>query len=83
MPPEPFVTEKSVRGEYLRKPEEDDEAIQYFNLILPRLKAAESAKKEDERMTFIEFIQEPGDTVFVPSNWWHGVLKLDDTVAVT
>ncbi len=31
----------------------------------------------------LECIMEPGDLIFVPSGWWHQVLNLTDTVAVT
>jgi hypothetical protein len=31
----------------------------------------------------IEFIARAGDVVFVPCGWWHCVLNLDHTVAVT
>lgn len=39
--PGPGITKKLVRGNKYRRKGEDDEAIQYFDFILPRLKEAE------------------------------------------
>lgn len=41
IPPGPGITKKFVRGKHLMNKGEDDEAIQYFDFIFPRLKAAE------------------------------------------
>ena len=57
---------------------EDDEAINYFDYILPRLK-----EKEGHRLNIIEGIQQPGEVIFVPGTWWHAVLNLDNTIAIT
>lgn len=82
MPPEAHVDKNLARGKKYEKDDEDNEAIHYFDLTLPRLKKAEGPEGT-KRLQFIEGIQHPGETIFVPGNWWHGVLNLDDTVAIT
>lgn len=57
---------------------EDDEAICYFVKMLPKLK-----EREGEHLGTIEFIQYPGELVFVPGGWWHAVINLDNTMALT
>eukprot|EP00932_Pfiesteria_piscicida_P014600 SRR837773.26410.p3 GENE.SRR837773.26410~~SRR837773.26410.p3 ORF type:complete len:219 (+),score=90.65 SRR837773.26410:31-657(+) len=74
---EPGETKRRVKGKDLVKDDEDDEAIMYFDFILPRI------KKEYPDMKIYEGLQRPGDLIFVPGDWWHGVLNLEDTVAVT
>lgn len=75
---EPHVSGQVAKGkDVINKETEDDEAIMYFDFLLPRLKA-----KHPEIRTF-EGIQGPGEVIFVPGDWWHGVINLEDTVAVT
>ena len=65
----PDVAREVVKPKaYVRRDKgEDDEVVDYFTLILPRIKAAHPALVP--RM--IEFVQRPGDTIFVPGGWWH------------
>lgn len=57
---------------------EDDEAVNYFVDILPRIK-----RKWGHVHKIIEFTQMPGDTVFVPGGWWHAVINIENSVAIT
>ena len=74
---EPGTSKKVATGSQLVKPGEDDEAINYFVDILPRIRRTYPHARR------IEVVQRPGDTLYVPAGWWHAVLNLDDTVAVT
>jgi len=74
---EPKESKRVVKGKDLIKKGEDDEAVMYFDFVLPRIKEAHP----DLRV--YEGLQKPGDIIFVPGNWWHGVLNLEDCVAVT
>lgn len=46
--------------------------------MLPRCKAEDWPHAKP-----IEFVQGPGETVFLPGGWWHAVVNLDTAIAVT
>ncbi|GMF28804.1 unnamed protein product [Phytophthora lilii] len=75
----PHVPKNLVNGKKHVRGDEDDEAVNYFMDLLPRLKRA----TPPEALQCIEFMQYPGETVFIPGGWWHAVFNVDDTVAVT
>lgn len=62
----PSAPRREVKGEHLRRPGEDGEAITYFTKILPRIKEDELAKPGGPTLGMREVIQYPGDTIFVP-----------------
>ncbi len=73
----PSVPRHIVKGKELIAKDEDDEAIMYIRNIFPRIKQKYSGLEE------MIFIQRPGETVYIPGGWWHVVVNLSDTIAIT
>jgi len=71
--PRTLAKAKNVMGK-----DDDDEAINHFLDLLPR-----QLSGSDQKVVPLICVQQPGDTIYVPGNWWHCVLNLDDTIAVT
>ena len=56
----------------------DREAIDWFLYHFAAIKRSLPPHQQP-----IELITGPGETIFVPTDWWHTVLNLEDTIAVT
>ena len=68
----PGVDEDLIDTEYYASPD----VMKWFINIYPHI-------TNDINKKPIQVIQEPGDIIFVPSGWWHQVLNLEPSVAVT
>eukprot|EP00127_Corallochytrium_limacisporum_P007299 Clim_evm40s246 gene=Clim_evmTU40s246 len=55
----------------------EKEAITWFMTVYPAIMADPKAPKP------IIALQKPGETMFVPGGWWHVVINLDHSTAVT
>ncbi|KAK5983616.1 Bifunctional arginine demethylase and lysyl-hydroxylase psr-1 [Trichostrongylus colubriformis] len=77
IPPEaPRTLVKPYQSEKGKHP---DEAITWFTTVYKRVRAPTWPKE----YPVIEARQGPGDTMFVPSGWWHVVINEDNTIAIT
>jgi len=82
----PQVPKHIAKGKGLVRKNEDDEAVHYFDFILPRIKrraAASGGTGEYKDFACYEFTQHAGETVYIPYGWWHGVLNVTATVGIT
>lgn len=74
---DPNLDRDTAEANNLRDPTNIDnyDALYYVINFYPKV-VLDSMKK-------YEFIQKKGDTIFLPSRWWHVVINIDDTIAIT
>jgi histone arginine demethylase JMJD6 len=86
---DPRIPEDIVKGSRhiakrrRKKKRAGNEAVHWFTEVLPRVREDIAALRLDPPVVQFELVQRPGQTIFVPSHWWHAVLNLQDTVAIT
>ncbi|KAI6175717.1 JmjC domain-containing protein [Aphelenchoides bicaudatus] len=56
-----------------------DEAVTWFSTVYNRV----ISPSWYSEYPAVHAVQRPGEVMFVPSQWWHVVMNLDNTVAVT
>ncbi|PAV82046.1 hypothetical protein WR25_11091, partial [Diploscapter pachys] len=76
-PDAPRALVKTMQHEKGKHP---DEAVTWFTTVYNRLR---HSSWNHDKYPVIEARQCPGETMFVPSGWWHVVLNEDDTIAIT
>lgn len=71
----PWVKKSIAKGTDVLQRGEDDESVNYFTDLLPRL------RRQHPEIPIVEFVQGPGDTVFVPVSGCgrHGYKSLRST----
>ena len=60
----------------------DGESVTWFRKMYPRTRSHEW-RFEKNFPTPLDVVQNPGEIMYVPDGWWHAVLNLEHTVAVT
>jgi len=79
--PEAIVKGKQFWADEDLDPDIENEGVGWYDRVYPKLRAWIMAN--GNKYGLQEFIQYPGETIFVPGSWWHFVINLDDTYAVT
>lgn len=72
----PNISPSLIKSPRLFKGSEHAEPFFWFRDVLPKISTKYGIKP------FV-FMQRPGDLVYIPSNWWHAVLNITDTLAIT
>jgi hypothetical protein len=55
----------------------------YFTSTLPAVEAARSTDQSPPQPLPLQCMLRAGETIYIPSGWWHTVLNTEDAVAIT